>query len=322
MTARPYRIPHWGAGPAPRAVAESMHRAGLLLGAAVFLAAGKGEELSGLAVGLGALFALLLLLSLAGAWRVLGDTRKGGAGFWLICLWLVLSAVFARSIDPPPAAPAEGPPTLLRLGGVVASHALSALLVAALALAVARATRPGRPVALGWAVVLGVGPSLWRAPEPEWLAGVAFAALFAWDLHRPALLLPENVEAALDEAQRRFLLRLREAGGLSLGESRLLLAGDGARLLELVDFELAVVDRERRRALPGPMLEARGDTAPERALAVARAMGWGALALAYVVMPDLVPGPLDDALVALVAAYGGALAGWMGKRAAHSEAQR
>lgn len=295
-------------------VAEGLFRSGLLLGAGIFLMESMGTPWSRGFFGVAALLlALVIVTTMLIQWRVLGDWRRGwnmGLAAGLVpVLATPIAAVFSPQLgnsllpDAVENAIRESLGMLAQLPGFATLGALLsgiisfALLLGAiliLALGGARRSRAG-VVMLG--LLVGM-TTLFFYPSVETLVGFALIASFLhvhWD--KP-LILPDRILESLSPTQDRYLRLLQDSGGVSTGETRLWLDNDPRAFEALLELKLVEYDAIAREVVPGVrLLHDPAAGAMETAFAVARRGAWILLGVVYFIMPDLLPGPLDDLIV-------------------------
>jgi len=307
---------------------ELLYRLGLLLAAGFFLVEGMGSPLDRNPLFLAAAFCLssLVVVTLALQWRTLGDYRRPTRQVLLAALAVVLVVPIAAALNP-------------RLGESALPKGLEGAIVGALdavgsipglniavdlvrgvlvflvtAFAMVVLVAHGGPARRGGIVFVGgaVGAlALFFHPTAETVAGLAMLAFFFYVQWEPALLLPAHLVGRLSVVQQDFLRHLVREGGLSTGETKLLFANDAASFAQLVDYGLVEFDSVARQAVPGRRL-----LHDPAAAALDVALGWGRRALwvlagvVYFLMPDLIPGPIDDLVIMAICA--GAGFDWIG----------
>lgn len=307
---------------------ELMHRLGLLAAAAFFLAKGTGSPLDRSPVFLAAALALscLATVTLAVQWRVLGDWRRRTQGIVLLAMAMVLVIPVTAALNPSlgesalpqtvETAIVEVLNALRRIPGVGIAvelvHGVMVFCVTLLMMIVLVAhSGTARRGGIFFVAAMIAGLTLFFHPSAETVAGLALLALFLRTQWEPALLLPAKLRGHLKPAQIEFLRDLVREGGLSTGETKLLLDGDAASFAQLVDFGLAEFDTVSRQVVPGKrLLHDPAAAALEAALGWARRGLWVAAGAIYFLLPDLIPGPIDDLLVMAICA--GAGFDWVG----------
>jgi hypothetical protein len=293
-------------------------RGGLILGACLFgaeafgIPAARGDYL---AQGLSLALAALVVAVIAFDWRMLGDWRDARR------LWLNAGAVLAASLPlallmaPSLQGSALPDGAEKRLVGIletlrslpfvgvmftIAGGLFTAFLALLMSLFVLASRERARGGIIGLAVLGCAGLALLR-PSLESAMAVGFLAMFFVYQWEAAVVLPPGVRAALTEEQFRFLRILSREGVVSIGEARLHLRDDAAAFQQLIQLNLVAVDGFAREVTPGTRLAATGLA---RTLAVTlswmRRLTWVALGLVYIAMPDLLPGPVDDLVVAAI----------------------
>lgn len=308
--------------------AELSFRCGLLLGAFLFLAEGQGEPWarSPLVLLGGLLLGGLTTMTMAFHWRVLGDWRRRTQQAMIVGLGLVLACAFAAALDPRLTGSAL-PGFLQRVVGEAVDRATGSVPFAQFFLGafrgvVAFLVFAGAMLAMlatggdtrrgGFAAVatLVLAASLFFYPAWETVLGVAFLAGFLASQWEYPVLAPDAVLARLSPAQWRFLQHLLKAGELSTGETRLYLEDNPRLYAELLDFGLVDYDGIARAVVPGARLvRGGGSETLAGAMQATRRTLLIALALLYVVLPDFIPGPIDDIVILMIA--GGASFGWL-----------
>ncbi len=299
---------------------DASHRAGLLLGASLFLADGCGLPWSHGLFGVAALpIAVLLVAMPALSWMRLGDWRDARRGSLLaastIPVWMVVAAAITpelRSLTPPgtanrAAATLAGGSPLVPFGAMAAS--LAGAIVAfthlmALLISLRVAWKPGRPIASVVALVLPGALAVLYHSGAETLVGLLLLGWFFACSHEIALLLPAHMEAALDDRDRAFLAHLRTRGRMREAEAPLLLPRGLERLAELEALGLVHHDRGTGELTPDAAAPQEVATATRRGSWLARG-AWIAAGALYLLLPDLLPGPIDDLVVMLLCSYAG-----------------
>jgi hypothetical protein len=297
---------------------EVAYRTGLLLASGLLLVDALGSPLDRGIIGVPAvLLSLLAVATLLFQARTLGDWRQWPSQFLALALtavlWVPLAAALSPRLGESFMPDVLETPTLLMLQylgeipgaaqvGAVISAALSFtfLVLATLALAVA-ANRPNGKVlpVLATATFL---LNLFFHPTAETLAGHLLLAWFFIVHWQPTLIIDPRVHALLSPAQNRFLLELQQHRVLNTGDTRLLLDNDAAAFQQLLDHQLADYDSIAREVLVGKrLLSTSGAGGPLGTFfAVLRRGGWIALGCLYFLLPDLLPGPIDDMIVLMV----------------------
>lgn len=303
-------------------VPEVLFRCGLLLGAILFFHENLGppweRNLFGLA---GIVVAVLLVLTMTIRLRVLGDWTSRSQWPVYTMLMVALAYPVAAAISPAMGASAlpdslEVPVTAaldsLRLvpgmGAVLAlvKGFISFLFLAGTLLALVIATGPAkRGILVGIATIL-TAIVLFFHPSAETVVGFMFLYLlfyFQWEI---PLILPDRVRAHLLPAQREYLLAILRQGSLTTGETRLYLDNNPAYFAELLDLKLVDYDAITREVGPGPrLLHDPAGGAIETATRWIRGGLWIVLALIYFIMPDILPGPVDDLVVLALCSLSG-----------------
>jgi hypothetical protein len=302
------------AAPTPLDLPEILFRAGLLLGAGIFFYEAMGTPWNQGFFGVAAiLLAFLIVITLLFQWRVLGDWRSPiRIAFALALIPVVatpIAAVFYPTLgtsilpDSVETAIRDSLGMLARLPGMAAlgtlvSGLLSFLLllicILVLALSGKGRSRVGASI-IGTAMLLG---SLFLYPSAETVAGFLFLGYFLYIHWETPLILPERILQSLTPVQGDYLRMLQQNGGLSTGETRLYLDNSPALFEQLVDLQLVQYDGIAREVVEGPKLA--HDPAAriqETILGLARRGGWIMMGLVYFIMPDLIPGPIDDIII-------------------------
>lgn len=296
-------------------VPEAAWRAGLLAGAGLFLGQALGWPWERGLTGIGGmLLAFLTVSTMAVRWRTLGDYTRPRQAWLLAGCAAVLSVPLAAALNPTLGASSlpdaiEEPLLLLRgmiesvpglslavlfVQGLV-SFALLAMALLALLLGSSGGSRTGVMfvAALSGVLLFFFHPSL------ELVVGLLLLGAYFHSQWESALILPGHVREALDPVQRRFLRVLVREESLPAGEARVLLEDDPARLARLVDFDLVTYDSTERRVRPSGRL-APGSPEQERAerpFSLLQRTVWFVMGALYLVMPDLIPGPIDDIII-------------------------
>lgn len=290
-------------------------RAGTLGGAAVFLAEGLGWpwQRGVWALLTGATWGVLLGVLLVFRWRVLGDWRLVRTA---VCQALVVAPIivlfagllapdFSRSALPGPmVAVIEGTSTTVEWVRpfspilMVLQPLLFVVIFVAGTLTLALADWLGRaPLGL---IVLGVaaGVGFFLGPSPETALGLALMATGLWLQWDRPLIVPHVILASLSAVQIEFLRALVRAGRLSTGETRLRLGNDPRLFEPLVECQLVAYDPLAREVIPGPTIDR--DETSRMVMAVydgGVSLFWLLVGVAYLFIPDLIPGPIDDIVI-------------------------
>lgn len=291
-------------------------RAGLLLGAFLFFLEGLGSPFSRNLFALaGFLLSSLAVLTLVFQWRVLGDWRRGDQQFLYLGLALVLTLPATAAIGPAPViggsmlpgavdgplaellnrvkeVPGLGTAFLFMRAIVAFSFFLVTLLILMLTSA------PGRRGGLLFLGILLMGICLFFHPSAETIAGFLLLGAFFHNAWETPLILPEKVRNFLRPAQLNYLMDLLGRGPLTTGETRVLLDNDPALYGELMELQLVDYDAVAREVLPGRrLLHDPASGAVATAFEYGRRMAWILVGVTYVVLPDFIPGPIDDLIV-------------------------
>lgn len=295
--------------------AELLFRIGILLGAAVFLAGGQGTPWSRgpVVMAAGLLMAALVVMTLTFQWRVLGDWRRRSQQAVLAVLVLVLAVPLCAVIWPrlgSSALPESIELALMELqSGISRVPGLSAALEIvrglivfifyALVLVVLIATS-GAARRAGFLIIslATVAAALFFYPTPETVVGLIFLGLFFHVQWERPLLVPDRLRPKLSAIQVSYLRDLLKDGAMSTGETKIFLEHDAEAFRELLEFNLVEYDTFTREVLPGVRLlhDPTCETL-ETILGYARRAVWILLGLVYLLMPDIIPGPFDDAII-------------------------
>lgn len=303
---------------------EFSYRAGLLLAAGLFLFEAFGSPFAP-AAGLFAIASLLLSLlivsTLAIQWRQLGDWRDPRNKVLLVLLTFVFTMLLTGALNPKltgsalPAGVQEALtqawnafrmiPGVGMLAGFLRAM-LSFLLLTILAIVLLLGTKPGRRagvyIAAGFLAVLLVLFS----PTLETMLALAFLGTFLATQWEFALLLAPRVRDSLSPAQLEYLETLARAGRLSPGETRLYLNDDAQAFAHLAELELVEYDKMFGEVLPGRRLLNDPTVAAFETLSgLLRRFAWVALGIVYFLLPDLLPGPIDDIIVMAICSGAG-----------------
>ncbi|MCB2155233.1 hypothetical protein KQI84_10120 [bacterium] len=302
---------------------ELAFRIGLLLGAGLFLIEGQGSPFSRAPLVIVGAFAMsaLIVLTMAMQWRVLGDWRRATQQIVLAGLILVLAIPLGAILTPKVGGAAlpewlalpltQVLSTLQKIPGLdVALALLKGVLVFMLyvvvMIALVATSSPGRWG--GFLVIAGgvAAFSLFFYPTPESAVGLALLAFFLRVQWERPVLVPDRLRGHLSRRQMDFLAELTGAGALSPGETKLYLEHDAQAFAELLDFGLVDYDRVLREVTPGRrLMHDPAKETLEKGLSAVRQGLWFLVGLGYVLMPDIIPGPLDDIVVMLLCSGGG-----------------
>ena len=306
--------------------AELSYRLGLLAGVAVFFNETMGGVFDrGPLVLTGAgVMATLIVLTLATQWRVLGNWRCTTQQAVYLSLVVALTVPLAGLLKPeftfnlfPEAA--QG--LTDRISDAISTVPGASLLFKSLAGFVAFLVYAMTLIVLvvasgpnqrsGFAVMAGLMllASVLFYPNPETFVGIVFLVMFfraQWE--RPLLISP-RLRQNLTTTEIDYLRELVREGALSTGETKIFLNGDPTYFQRLMEFGFVEYDAFTRQILPGRRLTE--DTVSDtlaRSLGVARRGVWILFGLVYIILPDLMPGPVDDAIV--MAICSGATLDW------------
>lgn len=312
-------------GPAPRLelpLDEVCFRLGLLLGAGVFFHHALGSPWSRNLPGLaGLLLALLIVLTMMLQWRVLGDWRRRTQHLLYAGLVAVLSFPIAAALAPSLGHSALPDPVELALraamdqvgqlpfGSVVLTFLqgmVAFILMTVVLVVLLLGGQEGRRAGVLVAGALLSAVVFFFYPLPETVAGFAFLALFFYHQWEHPLLVPDRLLPHLHPDQLALLRELSRGGALSTWDVRLLLNHEAGFFVQLQDMKLVEYDPIAREVLPGPRL--REDPATgflNTFLAVLRRSVWVLFGVLYFLMPDLIPGPIDDLLILAICSGSG-----------------
>lgn len=298
------------------------YRAGLLLGAVLFFQEGVGWPAAKNMAGIAGIFlAFLITVTMVFDWRILGDWRLGRVLALQLGLLFTLTFPAAAAFQPrlegsllpefaerilagSYAALTQLPmleTVLLSIQGLMVFVVLVIMLLVLL-FGGGSGKRGGVAVAGALLALL----CLFFHPRVETVIGFLFLGWFLAAQWQATLILPAQVARALNPAQRDFLRELLVRGYLSPGETKLLLDNRAGDFAQLVDFQLVQYDQVLRDILPGRLLlhdPAAG--ALDSLQAVAKRFVWIFLGLVYFVMPDFIPGPVDDVIVLAICSGAG-----------------
>lgn len=143
-------------------------------------------------------------------------------------------------------------------------------------------------------------------PTVETALGFVFLGLFLSNQWETPLLIPDKLRPHLRPAQIDYLRELVTQGSLSTGETRVYLENQPAYFGELLEYKLVQYDPVARDVLPAHRLvhDPTGQFV-EKAMAAFRRTLWIMVGVAYVILPDPIPGPIDDIIVLLLCTGGG-----------------
>ncbi|MBI1293284.1 hypothetical protein GC173_18925 [bacterium] len=302
------------AAPQPLDLPEILFRAGLVLGAWIFFAEAMGHPWTQGFFGVAALLlSFVIVITLLFQWRVLGDWRQpvriAFAAALIPVIATPIAAVFYPTLgssllpDSVETAIRESLGMLAKMPGFAAlgtliSGLISFLLLLLCILVLAIAGRNGSRAGIGAIGVALLLATLFFYPSAETVAGFLFLGYFLYIHWETPLILPEKILQSLNATQGDYLRQLQQAGGLSTGETRLYLENSPALFEQLVDLQLVQYDAIAREVVPGPKLSHDpAARALESCFSVARRGGWILLGVGYFLMPDLIPGPIDDFII-------------------------
>lgn len=301
---------------------EFLYRIGLLVGAGVFFHEAMGlpwnRSLFGI---LGILVAILMGLTLVFRWRVMGDWRRTTNRVLYGLLVVVLAFPIAAALDPrlggsvlPEYVEAAmgqtfaaiqripGATTMLLLAKGAVSFVILLVTLAILVLGSASGRRGGLIVAGGMLTLV----CLFFHPVIETMLGFFFLGLFLQAQWEVPVMVPDRVRDQLHPAQFDYLRELLREGALSTGETRLYLENNPRHFAELLDYHLVEYDSVAREVIPGRRLACNSATETvERGFSFFRRGTWLAVGILYFLLPDLIPGPIDDIVIMTLCALSG-----------------
>lgn len=308
---------------------EFAFRLGLLAAALVFFHEGFGSPLQhGIFGAAAVLVSALIVLTMLFQWRVLGDWRRRSQQMLYFAVIVVLSWPIAAALSP-------------TLGQSTLPNGLEILLVNGLALM--RETPVAGTIlglvqgilSFGFLIItlgillLGSGENrrggvllvgmmlgaicLFFHPSAETLGGFAFLGIFLATQWEVPLLISDRLRAGLQPIQLEFLHELMREGSLGTGETKIYLQNDPSLFAQLVELRLVVYDSIAREIQPGPrLLHDPATQTLETAFRMLRRCVWIGVGLLYFIMPDLIPGPVDDLVVMFICSgAGGQIADWL-----------
>lgn len=307
---------------APLPWPEFSYRLGLLVASGLFLFESVGlPSTHGIFGYAAAALAMLLVLTPATSWRVLGDwreiRRRVLLGSLMFVAWIPLAAAVTPRLGKSAIPDAlEGPMMTLfsfvrgmpfgtwisNLGSGLISFSILFFTLICMMLA----WKPGRVSPLLAAATLLAALLFFFNPTIEVAIGLLFLGMFIHESWEPALILPMHLAEALSPAQQDFLLYLRTNGVVTAAETPLLLRGTERDLADLLDLGLAAYHPETKTVHPGERLltESAGGTI-DRAMFYATRVIWILLGSLYFMFPDLLPGPIDDLVIMALCTWAG-----------------
>lgn len=304
-------------------MSELLFRIGLLLAAGFFLCEGMGWpwQRSAWALVASVPGVILMVMCLLFQLRILGDWRRRSQMPVLVTLGLVLVVPLSGLLSPNLSVSALPEPmrelltsaartvgSLWLLGGVAGFLLWGAILSAyLLLLAMLVLTRGAFQRGIAGAMgILALFLGLLLYPVAETAVGFALLAWFFWVQFERPLLVPDRLRPHLSARQIDTLTALDWDGSLSTGETKAYLAHDAAAFGQMLDCGLVEFDPLTRLVLPGPRLRHDATSgALEEFLRTGRRWGWLAVGGLYILLPDFVPGPIDDVLVMFLCAGAG-----------------
>jgi hypothetical protein len=293
---------------------DFLFQLGLLLGAGLFFHESLGSPWARNLFGaLAALIALLITTTLVFQWRVLGDWRRHTNIALYLGLVVVLTYPIAAAVNPQPTgnsllAVIERPlleftATLRRIPGMgtaldVLRGVLSFLFILATIITLLIGTGPGRTGALLFIAGLMAAICLFFHPAAETIVAFLLLGTFIYHQWEIPLIIPPRIHQFLRPVQLAYLRELLRAGALTTGETRLLLDNNPNHYAELQELQLVTYDPIAREITPGPKLTHDPASAAVTSLfAIMRRGAWILLGVLYFLLPDLIPGPIDDIIV-------------------------
>ncbi|CAN5198005.1 hypothetical protein BH09SUM1_BH09SUM1_07590 [soil metagenome] len=301
---------------------EVCFRLGLLLGAALFFQEAFGSPISRGLSGLAGFFLSALIVStMALKWRVLGDWRESSQQVLYLALIITLTFPISAALFPTwenSAIPDslenslhemvgffEAIPGVRLIMGFFKAFVAFIFLIVTLGILVMGSAAKQKGGIIFVAVLL-IGICLFFYPCAELAAGFALLGFFFYSEWETPILISEKIRRHLAPTQLEFLLYLLKEQTVSTGETKLYLDNNPHYFAELLDFRLVEYDNFTREVLPGRrLLHDPGSAALETAFSVARRSIWIFMGIIYLIMPDFIPGPLDDMLVLILSAGGG-----------------
>lgn len=314
---------------------ELSFRFGILLGSLLFLHESMGfpwsRNLYGMA---GLLLSVVIVLTMAFQWRVFGDWRRWGNQVlyfvFLFALTLPLSATlhptFGQSLIPDSI---EKP--LVEIGNLFFATpvmdsvlgfvrgVLAFLMMGLILLVLVVTNESSRRTGLGIAAVFIGGACLFIYSTPETFLGLILLGLFVYYQWEIPVMIPDRLYAHLNETQLSYLKELVREKALSTGETRVYLDNNPKLFADLVDFQLVEYDSIAREVIPGRRLrEDRMEGAVGLFYQIMRRGAWILVGIVYFLLPDFVPGPIDDIIIMSICTFSGfnllSLLGGKGKR--------
>jgi hypothetical protein len=296
---------------------ELLFRLGLLAGAGAFFHEALGPPWQRNLFGLAALLLSALIVStMVFKWRVLGDWRRKSQQVLYVLFILVLTIPVAAALSP-----SFGQSSLPNSVETVLTELISALeklpamglalglfkglvsflflgLTLVILLLGSSATRRNGIVIVG--LLLSI-ICLFFYPSAETVAGFVFLGLFIGNEWEVPLLVPDKLRPHLRPIQVEFLMELLRQGALTTGETRIYLDNNPRHFEELLELKLVEYDSIAREVQPGVrLLHDPASEFFETVLAVGRRAVWVLFGIIYFLMPDLIPGPIDDIIVMAV----------------------
>lgn len=293
---------------------EFLLRVGLLLGAGLFLYEGVGSPLArNLFAIAGLLLSLLAVTTMVFQWRVLGDWRLPQSQFLYAGLVIVLTFPITAAIAPGFGASlvpgvvetplVEMAKRLSQIPGLGATAAfirgvITFCFVVVLLLILMMSSGPGRRGGLVFVGVLLTAICLFFHPSAETVAGFLMLGVFIRFQWEVPLILSPRVREFLKPEQLDYLYELLVRGPLTTGETRILLNNNPNLYAELTELKLVDFDATSREVHPGAcLMDDPAASAVGSAFEYARRTAWVLVGVIYVLLPDFIPGPIDDIIV-------------------------
>lgn len=301
---------------------EYLYRIGLLVGAGVFFHEAMGLPWNRSLFGvLGILVAILIGLTLVFRWRVMGDWRRTTNRVLYVMLVLVLAFPIAAALDPRLGGSVlpeyieialgqtltaiqriPGAATMLLIAKGAVSFLILLVTLAILVLGSSGGRRGGLIVAGGLLTLV----CLFFHPVIETILGFFFLGLFIQAQWEVPVMVPDRVRSQLHPVQFDYLRDLLREGALSTGETRLYLENNPRHFGELLDYQLVEYDPIAREVIPGRRLVSNNATeSVERGFSFFRRGTWLVVGILYFLLPDLIPGPIDDIVIMGLCALSG-----------------
>ncbi len=137
------------------------------------------------------------------------------------------------------------------------------------------------------------------------LAGLYLIVFLIAQFERP-LMISDDVRRSLNVVQLRYLRRLLKDQSLTTGETKLFLDNQADYFAELLDHKLVEYDKETREIVPGNrLIHDKSTQRVEANISLIQRLVWFLVGLLYFIMPDLIPGPLDDLIILTICSLTG-----------------